>query len=192
MFHEILSAQDIQQIHDTSMKLLANVGIEFPNERALSAFQKHGVRINGSRVYLTEDQVMKAVATVPKQVPIHARNPDRSVIVGNGQPVFAPGYGAPFLVDAAPSADGVLGRRVPTMLDYANLVKITQALPNQDLSGFLLVEPGDVAKGIAHLRMLHAHMVHSDKPFIGCVAGQSGARQTFEMASILFDRDVMG
>ena len=169
MFHEILSEQDIQQIHDTSMKLLANVGVEFPYEPALSAFQRHGVKTDGSRVYLTEDQVMKALETVPKQFVIHARNPDRSVNVGNGRPVFAPGYGAPFLVDATPSADGVLGRRVPTMLDYANLVKVAQGLPNQDLSGFLLIEPGDVPTGKAHLPMLLAHMVHSDKPFIGCV-----------------------
>jgi trimethylamine--corrinoid protein Co-methyltransferase len=192
MFHEILSDHDIQQIHDSSMKLLANVGVEFPYAPALSSFQKHGVKTDGSRVYLTEDQVMKALEAVPKQFIIHARNPDRNVRVGNGRPVFAPGYGAPFLVDAAPSADGVLGRRVPTMLDYTNLVKIAHGLPNQDLSGHLLVEPGDVAMGMVHLPMLHAHMVHSDKPFIGSTAGQTGARHTFEMASILFDKEVKG
>jgi trimethylamine--corrinoid protein Co-methyltransferase len=192
MFHEILSDHDIQQIHETSMKLLVTVGVEFPYEPALSVFRKHGARIDGSRVYLTEDQVMTAVENAPKRFAIHARNPDRSIDLGNNRPIFAPGYGAPFLVDAAPSGDGVVGRRVPTMLDYTNLVKIAHGLPNQDLSGHLLVEPRDIVTGMAHLRMLQAHMVHSDKPFIGSVAGLFGARHTVEMASVLFDRDIKG
>jgi trimethylamine--corrinoid protein Co-methyltransferase len=184
MFQEILSETDIQQIHETSMKVLETVGVEFPHEPALAVFREHGIKTEGSRVYLTEDQVMKALASAPQQFTIHARNSERSVTVGGGSPVFAPGYGAPFLVDPD------VGKRTPTLDDYVNLVKIAHALPNQDLSGHLLVEPGDVAAGTAHLRMLHAHMIHSDKPFIGSAVGQIGARHTFEMASILFGRDV--
>jgi trimethylamine--corrinoid protein Co-methyltransferase len=196
MFHEILSKEDIQLIHDTSMKLLANVGVQFPYEPALTAFQRHGVRTDGQRVYLTEDQVMKALASAPKQFTIHARDPERNVVVGGGRPVFAPGYGAPFLVDAAPSSDGapsdhsVVGKRAPTMDDYVNLVKIAHGLPNQDMSGYLIVEPEGVPAGTAHLRMLYAHMIHSDKPFIGSTAGKAGAQQTMEMARILFGEDL--
>jgi trimethylamine--corrinoid protein Co-methyltransferase len=133
---------------------------------------------------------MAALKTVPAQFTIHARNPDRSVIIGDGTPVFAPGYGAPFLVDAAPSSEGVVGKRVPTMDDYINLVKLAHALPNQDISGHLIVEPGGVSAGTAHLRMLRAHMVHSDKPFVGSAAGSRGARHTLEMAEILFGGDL--
>jgi trimethylamine--corrinoid protein Co-methyltransferase len=190
MFHEILSQQDTQQIHDTSMRLLANVGVEFPYEPALAAFQKHGVKTDGQRVYLTEDQVMNALSSAPEQFTIHARNPERDVVVGGGRPVFAPGYGAPFLVDAAPSKDGIVGKRAPTMEDYVNLVKIAHALPNQDLSGHLIVEPELANARTAHVQMLHAHMVHSDKPFIGSAAGRRGAKHTMDMARILFGGDL--
>jgi trimethylamine--corrinoid protein Co-methyltransferase len=180
MFQEILSTEGIRQIHETSMKLLENVGVEFPYEPALAVFRKRGIKTRDRRVYLSENQLMKALETVPKQFTIHARNPERSVTVGGGWPVFAPGYGAPFLVDAE------AGKRAPTMEDYHNLAKLAHALPNQDMSGYLLVEPGDVPAGTAHLRMLYAHMVHSDKPFIGSAAGIKGARHTMEMAEILF------
>jgi len=191
MFQEVLTARDTGQIHQTSMKLLAEVGVDFPCEEALLAFRKHGIRADGDRVYLGEDQLMKALETVPKQLTVHARNPDRSVSIGGGDskggrpgervyPVFAPGYGAPFLVDAE------VGKRDPTMQDYTNLVKLAHALPNQDLSGHLLVEPGDVPAASAHLQMLQAHMVHSDKPFIGSAVGARGAQHTMEMAHILF------
>ncbi len=180
MFHELLSSEDIEQIHHTSVRLLAEVGVEFPYEEALAVFKQRGVRTDGHRVYLSEDQLLKALETVPAQFTIHARNPVRNVTVGDGEPVFAPGYGAPFLVDAE------VGKRAPTMEDYHNLVRLAHALPNQDVSGHLLVEPEDVSAITAHLHMLHAHMVHSDKPFIGSTAGRVGARHTMEMANILF------
>ncbi len=189
-YQEFLTEGEIEQIHQTSMKLLQNVGVEFPNVEALAVFQKHGFRTDGSRVYPTENQLMKALETAPKQFTIHARNPERSAVVGQAaRPVFAPGYGAPFLVDAEPSPDGstrVVGKRAPTMDDYDQLAKLAHALPNQDLSGHLIVEPCNVAAGTAHLRMLYAHMVHSDKPFIGSAEGKRGAQHTMEMADILF------
>ena len=190
MYHEILRKEDIRQIHETSMKLLAEVGVQFPYEPALAAFQKQGVKTEGQRVYLSEEQVMKALETVPKQFTIHARNPEHSVVVGGGRPVFAPAYGAPFLVDAAPSGGGVVGKRAPTMEDYVNLVKIAHALPNQDMSGHLIVEPDVANADLAHVAMLYAHMVHSDKAFIGSTAGKRGAQHTIEMARILFGEEL--
>ena len=186
MVQEILSKQEIEQIHQGSMRLLESIGVEFPYEPALAAFAKHGVKTDGSRVFLSEEQLMKALGSAPKQFTVHAPNPERSVTIGAGRPVFAPGYGAPFLVDAAPSDDGVVGKRVPTMEDYTNLVKIVHNLPNQDMSGHLLVEPGGIDAGTAHLRMLRAHMMHSDKPFIGSATGKKGAQDTMAMANILF------
>lgn len=184
MLQEILSKDEIGRIHQTSMALLANVGVEFPNQEALAVFQEHGVKTDGSRVYLSEDQLTGTLETVPKQFTIHARNPERSVTVGDGRAAFAPGYGAPFLVD------NEIGQRFPTLNDYHNIVKVTHGLPNQDMSGHLLVEPGDVRPKPAHLQMLYAHMIHSDKAFIGSTAGRVGAHHTMEMASILFDAPV--
>ena len=180
----MLNNHDVEQIHNTSMKLLANVGVQFPSDEAVATFEQHGIKTDGHRVYLSEEQVMSALETVPPQFTIHARNSDRNATVGDGEPVFAPGYGAPFLVDPD------VGKRTPTMEDYHNLARLAHALPNQDLSGHRMVEPGDVPAHTAHLRMLHANMVHSDKPFIGSTEGRDGARHTMEMASILFGEEV--
>jgi trimethylamine--corrinoid protein Co-methyltransferase len=180
---EVLSPEDVQQIHDTSMEIMANIGVHFPSDEAVETFKAHGFRIDGKLVYLEEGPVMEALETVPRQFTLRARDPERSVTIGDGQSVFAPGYGAPFLVDYE------TGKREPTMEDYHNLARLAHALPNQDLSGHLLVEPQGVPT--PHLAMLHAHMVHSDKPFIGSAAGRLGARHTLEMASILFGEDVV-
>lgn len=177
-YFELLSAADLEQIHRTSMRLLEEVGVAFPQEEALAVFRDHGVRVEAGRVYLTESQVMDRLAGIPERFTLHARNPQRSVTIGGGSTVFAPGYGAPFLVDAEH------GKRGATLEDYHALAKLSHALPNQDLTGYLLVEPENVPH--AHLQMLYAHMTHSDKPFIGSTAGTEGAAQTLEMARILF------
>ncbi len=180
----MLNQSDIEQIHTASMRLLSQVGVSFPNDEALAVFQKHGCKTDGQIVFLSEDQVMAAIEAAPRQFEIRARNPERSLVIGDGVPVFAPGYGAPFIIDAE------VGKRAPTMDDYHNLAKLAHALPNQDLSGHLMVEPGDVKSGTAHLHMLHACMQHSDKPFIGSAEGLTGAKHTMDLASILFEEDI--
>ena len=182
--NEILSSDEVEKIHQASVKLLADVGVEFPDDKAVAVLKKHGFKADGYRVYFSEDQVMSVLKTVPAQFTLHARNPDRNVTVGDGEPVFAPAYGAPFLIDPD------VGKRAPVIKDYHNLARLAHVLPNQDLSGHLMVEPGDVPARTAHLHMLHANIVHSDKPFIGSAGGQAGARHTMEMASILFGEEM--
>ncbi len=177
---EFLSPSDIQAIHDTSMKILGKIGILFPEENALEVFRKYGFKVEGKKVFFSEEQVMGAVKNVPSQFTIHARNPKWDVVIGDGKPVFAPGYGAPFLVDVQE------GKRTPTLDDYHNLVKLAHALPNQDLSGHLMVESQDIPSETAHLQMLYAHMLHSDKAFIGSSEGARGSQHTMEMINILF------
>jgi len=183
-WREFLTPDDIESIHTTSMKVMEDVGVSFPHEGVLKLFADHGFRTEGEKVFLKEQQVMDALASVPEQFTIHAPDADKSVIVGDGSPVFAPGYGAPFLVDYE------LGKREPTMEDYLNLVRLADSLPNQDMRGHLLVEPSDVASDGAHLEMLKAHMLHSDKPFIGSAEGEAGARHTMEMAEILYGEKI--
>jgi trimethylamine--corrinoid protein Co-methyltransferase len=177
---EHLSSSDLQAIHDTSMQLLETVGIHFPEENAIQIFQEHGFKTEGQTVFLTEAQVMKAVKQVPAQFTVHGRDPGREITIGGGTPVFAPGYGAPFLVDSE------TGKRTPTLEDYHNLVKLAHMLPNQDVSGHLMVEPQDTPSENAHIEMLYANMLHSDKPYLGSSEGAVGSQHTLEMSAILF------
>ena len=181
MPREILTAESIEQIHNTAMRVLETVGVSMPQEEALEIFRAHGARVENGLVYLTEDQVMDAIKNAPRQFTITARDPEKSVVVGGGGPVTAPAYGAPFIIDAKE------GKRSPTLDDYHNLAKIAHQLPNIDVSGHLIVGP-DVPN--AHLHMLHAHLTHSDKPFLGSTASAEAAQQTMEMASITFGEEL--
>lgn len=175
-----LSEADMDSIHELSLRLLERVGVEMPVEAAREMLKRHGAYVNGSRVRLSPKLIEEQLNLAPAHFTIHARNPQKDVLIGGHHAVFAPGYGAPILMDYE------LGPRRPTMQDYDNLVRLADALPNMDMSGHLLVEPHDVPADRAYLHMLYSHMRHSDKPFIGSAAGARGAMASIEMAGILF------
>ena len=177
---DLLTHSDLEAIHNATMEILQNTGIRFPHPEALEIFQNNGHKVDGQLVYFQEDQVLDKIKDIPSRFSIQARHPDHHVTIGDGFPVFAPGYGAPFLIDPE------IGKRVPTFQDYKNLVRLAHMLPNQDLSGHLLVEPQDIPAETAHLQMVAAHLTLSDKAFIGSTAGKIGAEDTMNLIEILF------
>ncbi len=183
---ELLSTSDLEAIHQATMRILHEVGIRFPHQEALDIFKQHGFRVEDQLVFLEDKQVMDAIKDIPSQFTIQARNSENDVTIGDGNPVFVPGYGAPFLID--PES----GKRVPSFEDYENLVRLAQVLPNQDMSGHLLVEPQDIPAESAHLRMVEANIRLSDKAFIGSTEGKDGAQHTMDLIEILFGDPTSG
>ena len=94
-----------------------------------------------------------------------------------------PGYGSPFVTDME------RGRRYASLEDFRNFVKLTFQMPHLHHSGGTVVEPVDVPVNKRHLDMVLAHLVLSDKPFMGAVTSPSRARDSIEMARIVFGRD---
>ncbi len=182
--NEPLSQNDIEAIHDSSMKILSETGIGFPHSGALKLFRESGYRVEDEIVFFEEDQLLSTLENVPSSFTIHGRDPEKSVGVADGTPALAPGYGAPFL------ADPEEGVRKPSIEDYRSLVRLAHQLPNQDLSGHLLVQPDDIPPDIAHLHMLAAHLLLSDKPLVGSTEGELGAKHTLEMTAIAFGLEV--
>jgi trimethylamine--corrinoid protein Co-methyltransferase len=183
---ELLSPTDLEKIHNATMDILQSTGIRFPHPEALEIFQKSGFKVDGQLVFFQENQVMESINDIPATFTIQARNPDRNVTIGDGTPVFAPGYGAPFLIEPE------VGKRIPTIQDYRNLVKLAHMLPNQDMSGHLLVEPQDIPMETASLQMVAAHITLSDKTFIGSSDGKIGAQHTMDLLEILFGDPTKG
>lgn len=183
---EFLSTSDIEAIHQASMEILSNIGIHFPHPEALDTFKKHGYKVEDQLVFLEEKQILEVIKDIPSKFTIQARNPEHNVIIGDGSPVFVPGYGAPFLIDP------VLGKRDPTFEDYENLVRLAHVLPNQDMSGHLMVEPQDIPVETANLRMVDANIRLSDKAFIGSTDGREGAQHTMDLIKILFGDKASG
>ena len=125
------------------------------------------------------------VSTAPSEFTQHARNPDKSVVIGGDSVVFAPAYGSPFVRDLAG------GRRYASLADFENFVKLTYASPWLHHSGGTICEPVDIPVNKRHLDMVYAHIRYNDQAFMGSVTQPQRARDSVEMARILFGADFL-
>ncbi len=181
---EVLSEADLDVIQANAETVLAEIGVGFPeNPRALERWKDAGAEIDGDRVRIPRGLARKLCSTAPKTFTQHARNPERSVEIGGKNLVLAPVYGPPFVRDA----EG--GRRYATMADFEKFVKLGYMSKWLHHSGGTVCEPTDVPVNKRHLDMLLAHMIYSDKPFMGSVTEPSRAQDSVDMCKILFGED---
>jgi trimethylamine---corrinoid protein Co-methyltransferase len=184
---EVLNEEGLALIEHNADTILEEVGLEFRGDPdALRLFRDAGADVQGERVRFPRGMCRSIIqATAPRQFTQYARNPERNVEIGGMHTVFAPNYGSPFVRDLD------RGRRYGTIEDFRNLVKLTYASPNLHHSGGTVCEPVDVPVNKRHLDMVYAHMRYSDKPFMGSVTAPERARDTVEMARILFGADYL-
>ncbi len=181
---EVLTEEALQIIETNAETVLAEIGVMFvDNPQALERWREAGAEIEGERVRIPRGLARKLCSTAPSEYTQHARNPERNVVVGGKNLVLAPVYGPPFVRDA----EG--GRRYATMADFENFVKLGYMSKWLHHSGGTVCEPTDVAVNKRHLDMLLAHMVYSDKPFMGSVTEPSRAQDSIDMCNILFGEE---
>ncbi|MEL7255977.1 MAG: trimethylamine methyltransferase family protein [Pseudomonadota bacterium] len=181
---EILNDEALEIIETNAETILEEVGVNFiDNPAALERWREAGADVQGERVHIPRGLARELIKTAPSEFTQHARNPERNVVIGGRNLVLAPVYGPPFVRDM----DG--GRRYATMEDFETFVKLGYMSKWLHHSGGTVCEPTDVAVNKRHLDMLRAHMIYSDKPFMGSVTDPSRAQDSVEMCEILFGKD---
>jgi len=178
--YELLDPAGVELIHDQSMTILEEIGIDFRDEAALGLWRRAGAEVTGERVRIPRQLLLEKLALCPCEFTQHARNPERNVVIGGRNTVFAPVYGSPFVRDFDNR------RRYGTLDDLRNFVKLAYMTPCLHHSGGVICEPVDVAVPKRHLDIVYTHMRYSDKPFMGMVTAPSRAEDSVRLAEILF------
>jgi trimethylamine--corrinoid protein Co-methyltransferase len=182
---EVMDGSQVERIHDASMDILENVGVQFRDPIAIDDWKRAGAAVEGDRVRLDRGLVLELIATIPEQFTYLARNPANNVELGGRHSVFVPMTGAPYLRDL----DDV--RRSPTLDDLAMFHKLAHMLPALHSTAHHIVEPMDHPVSHRHLRITYSSMKHSDKMFMGMTTSARNAEDVMDMCAILFGADVM-
>jgi trimethylamine--corrinoid protein Co-methyltransferase len=182
---EVLSEEGLSLLEHNADTILEEVGLEFRgDEDARRILREGGADVDGERVRFPRGMCRQIVqASAPREFVQHARNPERSVRIGDPYTVLAPNYGSPFVRDLD------RGRRYGTIEDFHNIVKLAYLSPHLHHSGGTVCEPVDVPVNKRHLDMVYAHIRYSDKPFMGSVTHPDRARDTVELCKIAFGED---
>jgi len=182
--YEFLDEATLEIIEYNAETVLEEIGVNFVDSPvALERWRSVGAIIEGERVRIPRGLARELCKTAPSKFVQHARNPERSVEIGGKSLVTAPVYGPHFVRDR----DG--DRRYATLADFQKFVKLGYMSKYLHHSGGTVCEPTDVPVNKRHLDMLLAHMVYSDKPFMGSVTEPSRAQDSVDMCEILFGKD---
>lgn len=181
-YFEVLDDEGLALIEHNADTILEEVGIDFrDDEEALQLWRDAGADVQGERVRIPRGLCRRLIQdSAPRQFTQQARNPARNVEIGGPHTVYVPAYGCPFVYDID------RGRRYGALEDFQNFVKLAYLSPSLHHSGGTICEPVDLPVNKRHFDMIYSHMKYSDKCFMGSVTHPDRARDTVEMARILF------
>jgi len=178
---EVLEPEEIIKVHEASIKILAETGVVMQLPQAVEICRRHGAKVEGQTVCFSRQMVEDALKSCQSTFSWQARNKSRSVTVGEDF-LVQPNAGPVYIQDL----DG--GRRLGTIEDYANIVKLCQSSDVVSLVGAHPVNPSDIPDNVKHLQMMYQVMKNADKPILGYVCQGFQAKQMLDMVEMSFGR----
>ena len=177
---DVVSADELEMIHDTSMQILEEIGMDFLDDDARRLLGAAGARVEAgsTRVRFDREMVLETITTAPSSFTFHSRNPDHNLIIGGNYMAFGS-------VASAPNAfDMDKGRRTGNHADYQNLVRLAQMLNSVHFLAGYPVEPIDLHASIRHLDATFDALTLCDKPLHAYSLGRQRNRDCLEMVRI--------
>jgi trimethylamine---corrinoid protein Co-methyltransferase len=177
---DLLSADELESIHVASLRVLAEIGMDFLDEGARDLLKDAGadVRPDSERVRFDPAMVVERIATAPSEFTLHATNPEHDLRIGGTWTAFGSVASAPNVADLD------RGRRVGNREDYQNLIRLCQMLnPVHFFAGYP-VEPIDIHASVRHLDALWDLLTLADKPIHAYSLGRQRITDAIEMARI--------
>ena len=174
---QVLSEESLELIHDGSMKILEQIGLQIVNERARKIMQAHGASIDGKTGYvkMDRDMVMEKISTIPAQFTLHARNPEFDSIYGGNHINFT-------LVASAPNCSDLdRGRRTGNFEDFCKFLKLGQTFNVIAAHSGYPVEPIDLPAHTRHLDAYQAFITLTEKPWHAYSLGNGKIEDAIEM-----------
>ena len=186
---EVLTQDQLDAIHDASLKILENLGMEFLDAGARDRLKAAGadVEAGGMRVRFDRGFILEHVAKAPSEFTIHARNPDHDLVFGGNHINFGSVASAPN------TSDMDKGRRPGNFEDYCNLLRLCQSLNIVQFIAGYPVEPADLPAATRHLDAHYAAITLTDRIWHPYSLGRERIADGIEMVMIArgIDRETL-
>lgn len=177
---QVLSEDQLEAVHRTSLRILEELGMEVMSERALEVLRAAGAQVDrASRtVRLDRGLVEQALSSAPAAFTLEPRNPDRRILMGGNRINFGLVAGPPNVHDAE------RGRRAGNLRDYCDFVRLAQYFNAIHLLGNQVCAPVELPANTRHLDTYRANLLYSDRVFHCSAIGAGRAVDAIRMAAI--------
>ncbi|MEM7257270.1 MAG: trimethylamine methyltransferase family protein, partial [Pseudomonadota bacterium] len=176
---EPLDDEQIHTIHEATMTLLEEQGIEVLGDMALDTFRAAGAEVDDEGIVrMDRAMVMETIASAPSSFEVMSRNEENTLHVGRDVINFGMVSGPPNVHDC------VNGRRMGNIADFKNLVRLGQFFNVITFFGNQATAPTDLPVNTRHLDTLLASITESDKPFFSTGIGAGRVMDAANMCAI--------
>ncbi|HSE75812.1 MAG TPA: trimethylamine methyltransferase family protein, partial [Dongiaceae bacterium] len=179
---EVLSADQIETIHRTALKLLRDTGIEVMQGPARAILKAAGAEVDEAtqRVRFDPALIEDNVAKAPRRFAMQARNRAYDVGCGEGEIVFAATGGPAFAHDCD------RGKRPGNFADMCDYLKLVHRLNVVHQEGGCPIEPTDLPADSRHLDFYQAALTLTDKTWQCWALGEYRVEDAVNMAGIAY------
>ena len=156
---DILSEDQLNRIHHASLDVLEDIGINFLLDEAREILKTAGADVDNhsTRVRFDRNLILESIAKAPSEFTIHARNPQRSLNIGERWLAFS-------TVAGPPNASDIQGgRRSGNFKDYSDFIKLAQSVNIAHAISGHPVEPLDLDPKTRHLDTARVNLTLTDK-----------------------------
>lgn len=176
----LLDEEQIQRLHDTSLRILAEAGIRVMGERVVSLFRDAGAKVDADTmtIFIDESIVNEALKTVPSSFTLTSRNSAKVIQMGGDVMNFGLVAGPPNVHDCE------RGRRSGNYEDYCNFIKLAHHFNAVNLIGNQVTAPMEMPANNRHLDTYHANLIYSDLSFHCTAIGRGRAMDGINMMAI--------
>ena len=176
---KFLSEQDVQAMHEATLRVLNEAGVFWTHKPSLEILQSAGCTVRENRVFFPPDLVMDSVAKANKRPVIRGRNGQINEL-GNGTLYFHNLGGARDVFDARTGT-----HHTATTQDAKDAVRLLDALPNcNTVTPFFT--PPDVSNEMLSLHMYRHALSNTVKPVQGPgIQFGHEVRYAVEMAAVV-------
>lgn len=177
---EVVSADELESIHQASLQILAEIGINFvdPESRQLLGAAGAIVEPGCERVRFDPAMVTETIRSCPAEFQLHSWNPEHSLTIGGDHVTFGSVGSPPNVV----GLDGV--RRPGTQETFRELLKLCQMFNVIHFLAGYPVEPVDVPTSVRHLEAGRDMLTLTDKVPHSYSLGRQRNRDFIEMVRI--------
>ena len=177
---EPLSDEQIELIHQQSLKLISTLGVKVLSPDARLRLKRAGCSVDEGEEIVRMDPafVEEMVAKAPQSFTLTPRNPSHAITIGGNNINFG-------LVSGAPNAhDCIRGRRAGNFADFQDLIRLAQSFNCIHFMGNQALSPNDLPANTRHLDSMFAAITLSDKVTASMSIGAGRIRDAAAMLAI--------
>ena len=171
---EQFSTDEIEAIHNASLKVLSDTGIKVLSDLARDYYSKAGMTVKGEIVHFDPELVLDLISKAPPIVTLHGRGKNRNISCGRDL------VGISTTGGTANYSDLQQGRKPGTLSVFQDLCKVSQSFDVIHVIG-TMVEVQDIPTNLRHLHVTGSIMRYTDKPQFVFFRGTEAVADSYEI-----------